>query len=636
MSKPSRRGALVIAVGLSLALLLPSVALATPAPAYSTRWGASGSGLGNFNSPNLIAADRLGHLFVADAGNNRIQRFSSGGGSPTSWNYNGTATMDYPIGVATDRFGRVFVSELGAQRVDRYDGTGGHQLVIGQGAGSGPGQFSQPFGIAVDPWGFVYVGDSFLNRVQKFAPDGTYLSHLNTSGSGALGGPTGIAIDPLGNIFVADSSHNRIAEFGPTGAFVRAFGSLGAGTGHLNTPRGLAFDPEGDLLVSDEINGRVEAFSTAGVYQYSFGQAGTPTQKIGYAYGLATDGSGIYVGDYWDFSMKKFTFGAPKPVSRIKGANRYALAASVAAARWPHYKGMHDVIIVNGEDSALGDALAVSPLAGVYNAPILLTKKAKLSAEADTALKQMRSASGKLAVHVIGDTKLISKAAYNKIKADNHGGSIERISGHDAYALSLAIAKRAKSVTDSRGTSSNLVLVFNAQNPAAALDALIAGAGAARSGIPMLAVKNSSVPTAIHNALATTFAGKQKVAVNSAAFMSTSIYSQIGGSFRLSTHADHAGSAADIAGASRDGALTSWDAVGAVGSAPAAIVAGPYMGLQDGVLLFTRKTVWPTANTTFVAFANAHASVLRGTVIGSTSDVSNATKAHFSVDLNTP
>ena len=51
-------------------------------------------------------------------------------------------------------------------------------------------------------------------------------------------------------------------------------------------------------------------------------------------------------------------------------------------------------------------------------------------------------------------------------------------------------------------------------------DALVAGPGAARSGIPMLAVKNSSVPTAIHNALVTTFACKQKVAVNSAAYLS--------------------------------------------------------------------------------------------------------------------
>ena len=636
MSKALRRGTLAFAIGLSLALVVPAVAAATPAPVFSSRWGVSGSGTGDFIAPNLIAADRLGHVYVADAGNNRIQRFTSAGAFGTSWNNNGTTTMDYPAGVATDRFERVYVSEVGGHRVDRYDGDGGHQLSIGLGSGTGPGQFGTAFGIAVDPWGFVYVGDQSLNRVQKFAPSGTYISQLAATGPGALNGPSGIALDPLGDIFVADTFNNRVVEFGPTGLFVRAFGSLGSGAGQLNSPRGLAFAPDGNLLVGDQNNARVEAFSPTGAYQYSFGHGGAPSEQIAGAFGVATDGSGIFVSDMGDYSMKKFTFGAPKPVARIKAVNRYGLAVSVAAARWPHYKGMHHVIIVNGENSAVADALAVSPMAGVYNAPILLTTKAKLSAETNTVLKKMRSASGKLAVHVIGDTKIISKTTYNTIKADNRGGSTERINGHDPYVLSLAIARRVKSVTDSRGTSSNWVLVFNAQNPAAVFDALVAGPGAARSGIPMLAVKNSSVPTAIHNALVTTFAGKQKVAVNSAAYLSASLYSQISGAHRLSNHSDRAASAADIALVSRDGAFTSWDSVGAVGTVPAAIAAGPYMGLQDGVLLYTPRSVWPTPNTSFFTFANAHASVLRGIVIGSTNDVSDSTKAHFSADLNTP
>jgi hypothetical protein len=46
-----------------------------------------------------------------------------------------------------------------------------------------------------------------------------------------------------------------------------------------------------------------------------------------------------------------------------------------------------------------------------------------------------------------------------------------------------------------------------------------------------------------------------------------------------------------------------------VSTLPAAIVAGPYEGLQNGALVYTRKTVWPSANTT---------------------------NAHFSADLNTP
>lgn len=631
MSTTFRRATLALTVALALALLIPAMAIAVPAPTFSTRWGTTGAGNGDFSGPNLIAADRLGHVFVADTSNNRIQKFSSAGVFDSSWVC--TSTLNFPDGVATDRYGLVYVSEAGGQHVHRFSSDGNYAGQIGLGGGAGPGQFGTPTGVAVDPWEFVYVADQTANRVQVFAPDGTYVSQF---GNGLLSAPTGIAIDPLGNIFVADTGHFRVVEFGPAGNFIRAFGSLGSGPGQFHAPRGLAFSADGNLLVTDQTNGTVQAFSTRGVYQYSFGQGGSIGQNTVGPFGIATDGTGIFVADIGDNSMKKFTFGAPKPVMRIGGANRFALAVNVAAARWPRWSGMRHVIIVNGEDYAAANALAVSPLAGVYNAPILLTTKGSLPSITNTALKQMRRASGPLAIHVIGDTRLVSRAAYNRIKADNRGGSVERINGHDPYTLSIGIAKRVKSVTDSRGTSSRYVMVFNAQRPSAFLDALFAGPAAARSGIPMLAVKNTSVPLAVTRALTTTFATREKLVVNSASYVPNAIYTQVGATVRLSNHGDHASSAADISMISRDGALTSWDSVGAVSTVPAALVAGPYEGLQNGVLLFTRKTVWPTANTTFFAFANSHSSVLNGQVFGSANEITGGTKWHFGFDLNTP
>ncbi len=626
-----RRAAIILSVALAAALIIPAIALATPAPTFSIGWGSSGPAAGQFNGPNLMAADRLGHVFVADTGNNRIQKFGLTGSVDASWVC--TDTMSAPFGVATDRFAYVYVSDVASQRVAIYSNDGVLQQTVGLGGGIGAGQFGGPVGLAVDPWGFVLVVDQSLGRVQKFTADGAYGLVF---GSGILSGPTGIAIDPLGNVFVTDTNNNRVVEFDSTGAVVRGFGSAGTAAGQFNHPRGLAFSADGTLLVADQFNGRVQAFTTKGVYQYTFGQGGSIGQNTVGPVGLATDGTGIYAADTGDNTVKKFTFGAPKPVSRISGTNRYGLAANVAAARWPRYRGMHHVIVVNGEDTAVADALAVSPLAGVYNAPILLTRNAKLSPETNTAIKQMRLASGPLAIHVIGDAKLISKATYNKIKSDNHGGSVERLYGHDPYSLSIGIAKRVKKITDQRGTTPPYVMVFNGQTSSAFYDALFAGPGAARSGVPMLAVKRYSVPTAIHKALTTTFAGKVVIVVNSPTYLSASMYAQVGGAHRFSNHSDHAGSAADIAMGIRDGALTSWDSVGAVGTIPAAIAGGPYEGLQNGVLLFSRQTVWPSANTSFFAFQRPYGSVLNGQLVGSTRDVTNATKWHFWFDLNTP
>ena len=56
--------------------LLPAAAQCQP-PAYRYRWGSLGSGDGQFNYPNGVAADGSGNIYVADMENQRIQVFGS-------------------------------------------------------------------------------------------------------------------------------------------------------------------------------------------------------------------------------------------------------------------------------------------------------------------------------------------------------------------------------------------------------------------------------------------------------------------------------------------------------------------------------------------------------------------------------
>jgi DNA-binding beta-propeller fold protein YncE len=50
----------------------------------STKWGSPGTGDGQFINPAGITTDKSNNLYVADSGNNRVQRFYSTANSSQS------------------------------------------------------------------------------------------------------------------------------------------------------------------------------------------------------------------------------------------------------------------------------------------------------------------------------------------------------------------------------------------------------------------------------------------------------------------------------------------------------------------------------------------------------------------------
>ena len=75
---------------LALGVLLLGFACLAASPASAaivqkTSWGSMGSANGRFDHPVAIATDASGHVYVADAGNHRIEKFSSTGTFLTKW-----------------------------------------------------------------------------------------------------------------------------------------------------------------------------------------------------------------------------------------------------------------------------------------------------------------------------------------------------------------------------------------------------------------------------------------------------------------------------------------------------------------------------------------------------------------------
>ena len=154
---------------------------------FSSSFGSTGSGNGQFSGPNGVAVDQSsGDVYVADSGNNRIEKFGPSG---------------------------AFIAEFGA-------------------TGAGDGQLSDPTAIAVDNSvspASVYVMDSGNNRVEKFSAAGAYVSQIDgTSGASSFGQLYGVAVGVTGDVWVYQAS-GEIDEFDSTGAFLTSF-SCACGT----------------------------------------------------------------------------------------------------------------------------------------------------------------------------------------------------------------------------------------------------------------------------------------------------------------------------------------------------------------------------------------------------------------------
>ena len=286
---------------LLLALAAPAAG-AKPAAARGSLtvaryFGAAGPEAGGLSYPAGVAADPSGNIYVADAGNGRVDVFSSGGSSRGSFGAPGE--LAHPGGVAVDARGDVYVADSGHHRVLEYAPAG--QLVRQWGGlGAAPGQFNNPTALAIEPGGDLYVADTGNDRVQRFPPTGgvpTLIVGRSGRHRGELRAPGGITVEPNGKLVVADTGNDRIQVFSTTGRFVRGWGRRGSTRGRFRAPTSVATDPQGTVFVADSGNQRLQVFTGSGRYlRESHGERrGTALSAPA---GVATDCTGhVHVAD---------------------------------------------------------------------------------------------------------------------------------------------------------------------------------------------------------------------------------------------------------------------------------------------------------------------------------------------------
>ena len=119
--------------------------------------------------PFGIFVDIYLNLYVADAGNSRIQMFPVGelnGITKVGYGAPGTNSLVWPSGIIVDDDGYLFI--LDHPRVVR-SGPSGFQCLVGcLGTGLASYKMSQPSYFSFDSYGNIFVVDSGNTRVQKF------------------------------------------------------------------------------------------------------------------------------------------------------------------------------------------------------------------------------------------------------------------------------------------------------------------------------------------------------------------------------------------------------------------------------------------------------------------------------------
>lgn len=289
----------------TLILLLSRPASAAGSYSFVTQWGSAGSAPGQFTYPYGLAADKSGNLFVADAGNNRIQEFSSTGALRAYWGSGGVGAgqFNWPQGIAVDAQGNVYVTDVLNHRIEKFSASGTYLTQWGQ-HGRADGYFDSPTGVAVDPSGYVYTAESCQDscnlRIQRFTSTGAFVSKW--PGQSA---PWDLATDRAGNVFVVDD--NSVVKYSIYGTKLGQWGSFGTGPGRFDLPAGLCVDDSGYVYVADTGNHRIQKFTGSGTFVTQWGSYGTGPGQFRFPADVAVDNSGdVYVSDQVNQRIQKF------------------------------------------------------------------------------------------------------------------------------------------------------------------------------------------------------------------------------------------------------------------------------------------------------------------------------------------
>lgn len=248
------------------------------------------------NAPTDVFVDSTGNVWIADTGNHVIRRITTAGvistvagtGVAGFFGDDSTATLaklDSPAGVYVTNGGVIYIADRGNHRVRRVSTGGVISTIAGTGVEgySGDGgaatlaQLRSPSDVFVDTAGVVYITDTNNHTLRAIAADSTITTIAGTGSAGFSGDggvatnarlafPRSVFVDTIGSIYLADRFNHRIRRINTSGNITTLAGTgtlddsgdgAAANVAALGSPGGVWLHDNREMFIGDGGNHKI-------------------------------------------------------------------------------------------------------------------------------------------------------------------------------------------------------------------------------------------------------------------------------------------------------------------------------------------------------------------------------------------